>query len=459
MASPETPSSPPSAGRRRRRGLVVALLVIATVTSLLSVLALWANRQVLNTNNWATSSSKLLESKAIRGQVAANLTDQLYRNVNVQAELATALPKQARPLAGPAAGGLRDLAQQGIDALLQRPRVQELWESANRAAHKQLLRILEGGGGALSTQGGVVKLDLAVVLKQVAQGIGVGQALVNKLPAGSAQITILKSKQIKTAQDAVEVLKGLTVVLILVSLALFITAVWVSGRRRDALRGVGFALIIAGILALVVRTVAGNAIVDSLAKTDAQRPAIEDIWTIGTSQLVLAATAAIAYGVVVLVAAWVAGPTHTAVRTRRWLAPYLRDPRYAYGALGALLVLIILWGPTPATRNILIVLIMGAALAVGVEVLRRQAEREFPDAVLGAHRSSAGDRVAKARASVSGLTAHMRRRGGGASADTDRFEALERRGRLRDAGILDQAEFEAEKRRLLTGEAPAGGSA
>ena len=100
----------------------------------------------------------------------------------MQGELQQALPAQFKPLAGPAAGGLRNLAQQGVEQLLQRPRVQALWENANRTAQKQLLKLLEGGGGALSTAGGTVKLDLGVVLQQAAATLGVGQNLASKLP-------------------------------------------------------------------------------------------------------------------------------------------------------------------------------------------------------------------------------------------------------------------------------------
>ena len=44
--------------------------------------------------------------------------------------------------------------------VLARPRAQERWAEANRQAHMALLKILEGGGPNVSTQGGVVTLDL-----------------------------------------------------------------------------------------------------------------------------------------------------------------------------------------------------------------------------------------------------------------------------------------------------------
>ena len=43
----------------------------------------------------------------MRGQLAMYLIDQLYANVDVQAELADTLPPRLQPLAGPAAGACR----------------------------------------------------------------------------------------------------------------------------------------------------------------------------------------------------------------------------------------------------------------------------------------------------------------------------------------------------------------
>ena len=106
---------------------------------------------------------------------------------------------------------------------------------------------------------------------------------------------------------------------------------------------------------------------------------------------------------------------------------------------------------------------MAAALAGGVEVLRRQTAREHPDATLEAASQSRREWFGRARGSVAGWTGRHRGGGGagagGAGADTARVEALERLGRLRESGVLDQAEFEAEKRRLLGSEAPSEGAA
>src|SRR4029079_7069178 len=115
------------------------------VLAFVAIFAIWANRQALNTDNWTNTSSKLLEDEEIRTQLSAYLVDQLYANSNVAQQVSSALPPRAAALAGPIAGGLHEVALRGVDELLQRPKVQQLWENANRQAHKQLLAVLRGG--------------------------------------------------------------------------------------------------------------------------------------------------------------------------------------------------------------------------------------------------------------------------------------------------------------------------
>src|SRR5207237_642823 len=45
----------------RRRWYVTALVIVATVLAFVAIFSLWINRQALNTDNWTTTSGKLLE--------------------------------------------------------------------------------------------------------------------------------------------------------------------------------------------------------------------------------------------------------------------------------------------------------------------------------------------------------------------------------------------------------------
>ena len=289
---------------------MVAILVVgATVFALVSIHALSANRQFLNTDNWTKTSSELLQREAVRTQVSDFLVDQLYAHVNVRGELESALPPQAKALAGPVAGGLRNVADQGINKLLQRPRVQQLWENANRAAHKAFLKTIEGGGKNVSTTGGKVTLNLGQIAASVATSLGLGN-LASKIPPDAAQITVLKSNQLDAVQNGFKALRGITLVVVLLTLLLYVIAVVVArDRRRQALRMVGWSLIVAGVLALLVRTFVGQQVVDSLSTTASVREAVSDTWDVASSLLVQAAQSTIAYGVVVVLGAWLAGPT------------------------------------------------------------------------------------------------------------------------------------------------------
>jgi Short C-terminal domain len=447
-AAPSTPS-------RARRRIALALIVVATVLALFAIFAIWANRQLLNTDNWVDTSSELLENDAIRTQIADFSVEQLYANVDVQGDLEKGFEEVVRPaaasaLAGPAASGLRTFAEQRLDNLLERPRLQQAWEQANRRAHARFLDIVEGGGDTVSTSGGEVSLDLKSLLGQT-QG-SLGGRVAGKLPQGAADIVILRSDQLELAQDLVKLLKTLAIVLLVLSLGLFALAVYLArGWRREALRAVGIGFLFAGVAALVARSLAGNAVVDALATTESVRPAAEAAWSIGTSLLAQAATATLIYGAVIVVAAWLAGPTRWAVATRRNLAPYLREPRFAWGAFGLVVLVLVAWGPTPAFRQVILALLLIGLLALGLEALRRQTAREYPDA----RREDSFPRLREWARGIGRRAARAPAPAGTPAPSDPRMDRLEQLGRLREDGLLDPEEFQREKTRVLAEAPPA----
>lgn len=417
----------------RRRRLPLFLIGIGSLLAILAILALWANRQLLDTDNWVDTSSELLENDDIRGQISVFLVDELYTGTDVQAELAGALPPRAQPLAGPIAGGLRDLAVRAADTLLQRPRLQEAWETANRGAHGALLNVVEGGGDNVSTEGGDVTLNLHDLLGAIEENIGVGAKVQEKLPEDAGQLTLLESDELELAQDGVDLLQAAAIVLVVLALGLMALAIFLArGWRREALRAAGFGLIFAGIAALVARSLAGDALTESLAKSESVKPAISATWDISTSLMVDAASATILYGIVLVFSAWLGGETRLATGTRRVLAPYLREPAIAYSGLALIVLLLLAWQPTPAFHRLIPTLILIVLLVFGVEMLRRRTEREFPNA-------SREDSMEHLRERFSNIRGSTR---------SKRLDDLERLGRLRESGVLTEEEFAREKASL-----------
>ncbi|MGZ4270975.1 MAG: SHOCT domain-containing protein [Solirubrobacteraceae bacterium] len=449
---PPAATTPPAAAAplsRGRRWTVRVLLVLATILAVVSVFAVWANRQVLNADNWANTSTALLENSAIRSEVSAYLVDQVYSNVDVTGQVASALPRRLKPLAGPAANGLRELAQTRMDKVLGRPRVQEAWKTANRVTAQQFINIAEGKSKAITLSGNAVILDLRVILVDLVNRLGLPSSLSSKIPASAGKVKIMSANQISTVQDGVNALRGLAFVLPLLSIALLALAVFLArGNRRRTLLFAGFDLVLAGILVLIARNVIGSSVVDSLTSTEAQRPAAEAVWSIGTGMLHDVAQAAIIMGIPVILAAWLAGPTRPAVAFRRTAAPWLRErPGLTYAVAAVLVLLVIAWGPIPATRMVIPVLLMIALVALGVHVLRVQTAQEFPDATVEGTQASMHAAVERARGAL--RREHRPAAPATAPAEQQRLEQLERLRTLHDSGALTDEEFAAEKASVL----------
>jgi putative oligomerization/nucleic acid binding protein len=451
--APTTETSPTRLSRGRRY-TVRALLVLALLLAILSIFAVWANRQLLDANHWADTSEQLLQNDDIRAQLSGFLVDQVYTNVDVATELASALPPRLKPLAGPAANALRGLAERRTTRLLARPRVQEAWRAANFLTARQFINIAEGNSKAITTSGNAVILDVRAIVVQLAQQLGLPRAVIDKIPPNAGRIKIMSSDQIGLLQDATAGLRGLAFVLPLIAFALLALAVYLArGRRRRILLFAGIDLILAGLVVLVARTVIGNAVVNSLATTDSLEPAAQAAWSIGTGVLKDVAQAAIVMGIPVVVAAWLAGRTRPAIELRRAMAPWLREQPFAVYSVAAVLVLLVIaWGPIPATRMPIFILIMIALVIVGIQALTRQAAEEFPGASTDDTRASLHAAAGRAQRAVLGP---HRTRGGatlaadGGGAQPDRLVALERLSALHASGALTDDEFSAEKASLL----------
>jgi hypothetical protein len=492
MADAEPPTEPlrttPAPTRTRHWG-INAIFVLAVLVGVLAVLAVWVNRQVLNTNNWTNTSSRLLNDPKIEAAVGSLLVNELFSQVDVAAELKKVLPSEVDGLASPAADGLRTLAIQIAPQVLASAPVQSAWRTANRTAQLQLLEILKGGNKTISTNNGKVTLQLHSLLVQLAAQLGLQQQFESvqsklqgstgevarstvqeklgvKLPPTSGGIVLLRSSQLKTAQDIVKAIKGLAIVLPLIALLLFLLAIWLAdGWRRVALRTSGWCLVAIGLLAVLARRVLSDYVVNSLVKDPTNKPAVHNAFAIGTSLLYDAAIALITYGLLVVVAAWLAGDTRPARSVRRALAPSLREHvQYVYAVAGLLLLLVVLWGPFPSTREVLPVIGFAILIAFGIHALRGVTAQEFPDAQLGdlkhslrawyaGRRGSTLSAISTMRSSASarsaGSPAVTASSGAAGSVTNTRIGDLERLASLHDRGVLTDEEFRVQKTALL----------
>jgi hypothetical protein len=381
-AEPAAPPPPHATLSRSRRALIWTLIVLASLIGIGSILSTWVERQVLDNASWTDASAELIEDPDVRGAVSVFLVDALYDNVDVSAGLEQRLPPDLDPLAPTLAGALRQPATEAVDRLLEGPRIQKLWVEASSTAQKKLVNVLEDKTGfGISTGNGVVTVDLSELLSEVGRELGVPDSALAKLPANAGVFTVMSSGRLEAAQAGVKTVDVLSVWLLVVVLGLCGLAVYLArGERRETLRTVGWAFVVVGLMALVVRRLAGHYVVDALAS-----PSTDDAgrrgWLIGTEILGQIGWAAIIYGAGVVLGAVLAGPLPAAKTARRWIAPVLNGrPGLAFAVAGSAFLLLVLWGPTHALRTAWGILLLAALVAAGLVALRRQTLREFPDA-------------------------------------------------------------------------------
>ncbi len=243
-------------------------------------------------------------------------------------------------------------------------------------------------------------------------------------------------------------------------LLLFAGAIGLArGRRSRTLLNVGLVCVGAGLVALVARTLIGNQVVDTLATTEAIRPAASAAWSISTSVLVDVADALIFVGVIVVLAGLLGGRSRWATSTRRAMAPYLRDrPDITFGAVAVALLILFAWGPINATQKLTGILLITVLSMFGAQMLRRQTAGEFPDAApaggmdairkgMADVRGSLARGGASLRSGIAGRGGDGARHGAGAP---DAVGGLERLASLHASGALTDEEFATAKRELLS---------
>ncbi|MDQ2621725.1 MAG: SHOCT domain-containing protein [Actinomycetota bacterium] len=493
---------------RPHRGWVRFLTILIGILTVLAISSSWVDRQVFDSKEWGDTSLEMLQNPEIQDQIANYAVDELYTHVNVDAELNEILPGDLKSLSGVAAGGLRQVADQGAKKALENDRIQSLWRQANEAAHKTLIDIIEDRSEVLRTSGGEVRLELRPLIIEVASQVGLGKQARDNIPATVGNVDIVDSEELSTVQTVAKLIHGTALITSLLTVLLLALAVWLSpGYRWLTLLWLGITLIVAGAFVLILRSVAGGVIVPELATVDIQ-PAARAAWDIATDLLRSIAWTVIWCSLFLFALSWLVSPTKPAAKTREFLAvPFGRYPGPTFGLLGLVALVFLLMGAGDQ-RGFLIRLLIVILLGVGAWLFRRQLMLEYPDANLDGLRGF-GDRAAGSfRRAWSGRPKNLPKifgsgdspsgepagdaaaTGGdqatavlpvetpGGSADatteiveptdvvepapatpvpapaaaptveTDRLEQLERLGRLRESGVLTEEEFAEEKARI-----------
>jgi hypothetical protein len=364
-----------NAGMRSRRIGVGVLLVLGTLFWTAFGLGVWANRQALDTDNWVETSDELLENEQIRSTLSFFIVDQLYDSAAVQARLEDVLPPRLEGLAAPAAAGLKEIARRNAPRVLGSAAALKAWESANRAAHGTLIDIVDNG-----VQERSLSLDLKSLVGEVASGTGLPANAADKLPANVANVEIASSEQLDNVRQLLHLFKTIVWLLLGLAVAAFAGAIALAADRRKTVLKVGGCMMFAAIAILAFRTLAGKAIVDSLADAPNAHAIAGDVWNIATRLMVDVAQGSFLFGFFVVLGAWLIGPGRRATAVRRFSAYPLREQAAVTRVgLATAILLLVVWGPVPWTQRLWPIVIFTVIAFLWLERIRQRTLAEFPD--------------------------------------------------------------------------------
>jgi hypothetical protein len=258
-------------------------------------------------------------------------------------------------------------------------------------------------------------------------------------------LTIFKANELKYVQNGGKAIKGLALWLTILVPLLYALAIFLAkGHRRRTLMTVGFAGILAGVLVILARSILQGQIVNSLTSDASLQVTIRDVYSISTAILNDVAGAVVFGGIVLVVAAWFAGPARPAFAARQSISPFLREQSVAtYGIVLGVLVLVFIWNPIPATGKPLGILVFTVLALFGTYVLIQQTAEEFPEARSGAASNAIRTRMSSMR--------ERRQRSGGSPAPPGPTtgEQLKQLAELRDSGAISPDEYESAKSKVL----------
>ena len=261
-----------TAWQRARGPLAVALIVLTCFAFIGSVLSVWVNQQLLNTDNFVSAVDPLLKDPGVVDSVSAYVAEQVVVALDVQGRVENALPDRASFLAVPVTNQVQTFAQTRIANLMRTDQFQAAWDKTLRFLHSKVVGILRGDSRYLSIQGNALTIDLTLVVSDALRFLHsqlpdlvqsklpipdlsnvtvpaeararLSEALGRPLPDNFAEVTIMQSDQLVTAQRTVQLLDALVIILPILTLLLLIAAIAVSPNRRRTILQIGIGLAI-----------------------------------------------------------------------------------------------------------------------------------------------------------------------------------------------------------------------
>lgn len=285
----------------------------------LAVLAVWLDRTVSEEDRYVETLAPLARDRVITDQVTLRITDALFEQIDAESEIRIALPDRAAFLAEPLSESLREVSLNVVGRLLESAAFQELWDAAIRASHELATAIIDDSGRLAPDEEGRIVIDLSPIIDEAMSRLDdAGITILDDVDVDPdrARFVLFEAEEVTTARTVLDVLEGAAWFLPVAALVFGAAAVAVATDRRRALvrcvMGAGLAT-----LAFAVGLQLGRAVyLNQLSAANVDEHAAGNVFDTLTRFLRGGFRWVLAIAVILVVGAWLAGPSRSATRLR-----------------------------------------------------------------------------------------------------------------------------------------------
>jgi hypothetical protein len=408
-------------GKARRRHMSwrtpvsLVLIIIGCILAPVAVIGVWAGNEVSNTGRYVATVEPLIHDPAIQNVLADRITTQITSRLNITGTINQAaaqlntrgLPKISSLLtqfSPQITSSVTGFIHSTVHTVISSPAAATAWVQVNTVAHQAVVKVLSGqGNGAISTSNGQIVLNLGPFIAVAKQDlVAKGFSLANSIPPVSPTFALFQAKDLGKAQSLYRLVTTLKIVLPILALVLIGAGVYVARGRRRALVGAGLGLaasmLILGIGLAIARAIYLSSVPSSTLPSDAAGAAYDALVHFLRQGLRIV----LVVGLVVAIAAFFTGPSHTAIQTRsgiksgmEWIRnygerrgvstgpvgqwTYLHRRSLRIGAVALAALIFVFWGEPTVLVVILIVVLLLVVLGLIELIGRPPAHPELAD--------------------------------------------------------------------------------
>ena len=343
-----SPQAPRNFRRGRRTLASFILIFMAAVLAPPAVVTTFAVRQISDTDRYVSTVAPLAKDPAIQAAVANRLTEEIFQYINLDEISDTAvaaigktadLPERQQALlsalAGPLKSGIQSFTKNQVTSVVQSEAFANAWAEANRVAHAQIVKLLSGDqSGALQTDDGKITVNVGFAVEQVKKALTEGGFnLATNIPAVSATFVLYQSDNLGTLQTYYSIANTFGLWLPAVAIFLALAGILVANRRRTAVIGFGFGVLVTMATLSFGLAIARNGYLLALPP-EANREAAGIIWDTVTRFLYESLRATAVAGLVIGLAAILIGPSRAATGLRGFAITVARKSSEGLAQLG-----------------------------------------------------------------------------------------------------------------------------